>query len=91
MATDLTRRELFAAMAMQGLLAYGETDINRIIPGGQYAGKSEGVVCAVEAVVMADFLIMALDVELCRHCNLPTSDNHYDKVNDLCSHSEVNK
>lgn len=53
--TGLTKRELFAAMAMQGFM--GEAIVDRQVPGKDY---TEATVWAERAVTMADALIAAL-------------------------------
>lgn len=62
-AGGLTKREYFAAMAMQGLLAHGETVPHRVIPHGKFQGLRELDLDVHTAVEYADALIAALNKE----------------------------
>lgn len=82
----LTKRELFAAMAMQGLIS--NPDWSEVVM------KQHGIfnkeTCAKEmtahgAVAFADSLIVALNEPMCPQCKLPNADNHYDAEHDICS------
>lgn len=73
--TPLTKREYFAAMAMQGMLSDAATiaDIERsIVPLNQIA------------VIHADALIRALNARMCPDCKLSTADGHYDEEHKIC-------
>ena len=73
-ASGLTKREYFAAMAMQGLIAESKYDaIKHVVE---------------DSVRFADALITTLNIARCPQCKLPTADNHYDPEHDLCSITE---
>lgn len=68
--TGLSKREYFAAMAMQGLVA-------------SVANWHSDVVGAV-ATQHADGLIAALNAPICPDCKRPTTDGHYDAEHNIC-------
>lgn len=76
LAGGCTKRELFAAMVMQGLLS------------NPHEAVIERATVAADAVTTADRLIKALNAPRCKYCNLPLSDNHYDAEHDICSFAE---
>jgi hypothetical protein len=77
-APGMSKREYFAAMAMQGMMGRDVYDAGQATPAQR----------ASLACIEADALIAALNVPTCPQCKLPTADNHYDKEHDICSITE---
>ncbi len=69
----LTKREHFAAMAMQGMLANSDT-----------VASLYGDAFANEAVDRAERLIKALNIPMCPDCKLSNADGHYDADESHC-------
>lgn len=60
----LTKREYFAAMAMQGMLAQDDLTFGRTIPIGEFEGWKDYQLVVRQAVESADALIEALNKEV---------------------------
>lgn len=74
----LTKREYFAALALQGLLS----DAKSIAGGGKAIDLCKG------AVSFADILIAELNAPICPDCKQSNADNHYDAEHNICPNYE---